>query len=84
METQISLKMPPKLYSAAEKYLDKYGYRNIQELVYESVREKVFGKQQDDDELTEGEIKLIDDIISKVLKKRRLVGESQLRRALST
>ncbi|MFH1257635.1 MAG: hypothetical protein ABIG96_01055 [Candidatus Micrarchaeota archaeon] len=84
METQINLKMPPKLYTKAEKYMGKYGYRNMQELVYESVREKVFGRQQYDEELTEGEIKLIDGIISEVLKKRKLVGETQLRKALST
>jgi hypothetical protein len=83
MYNPVLLKIPPKLQGAAMKFADEYGYRNLQELIYESLREKVFGKNKYDESFTEGEIKLIENILDKSLSKRKVVGESKLRKALS-
>jgi len=39
---QINLKLSKNLLEVARKYAEIYGYRNIQELAAESIREKVF------------------------------------------
>ena len=82
MATQLNLKLPENLLVAARTYADSHGYRNIQELVYQSVREKVF-ESGFDESFTEKEIRLVDRIIDKTLaNKKRLVGEKELRAAL--
>jgi Arc/MetJ-type ribon-helix-helix transcriptional regulator len=43
--TQINLKLPFKLMELAEEYADSYGYTNVQELIRESLREKVFSEK---------------------------------------
>ncbi len=80
--TQINLKLPEKLLKAAEDYADTYGYRNVQELVYQSVREKVLEKGFDE-RFSEKEIDLIDEILEKSIKRKKLAGEEELRAALS-
>lgn len=40
--SQINLKLPSKLICVAEEYADYYGYSNVQELIRDSLREKVF------------------------------------------
>lgn len=42
---QINLKLPSKLVSVAEEYADYYGYSNVQELIRDSLREKVFSDE---------------------------------------
>lgn len=74
--------MPPKLVAAARKYAHNYGYRNVQEVIYESVREKVFDRKEFDESFTEKEINLIDKLIESSLRKKQLVGEKELRAAL--
>jgi hypothetical protein len=70
---QLNLKMPPALYDAAEDFAQTYGYRNIQELTTDSLREKIFEKSMYDETFTEKEIELIDKIIEKSLKSGKLV-----------
>ena len=47
MTKQINLKIPDNLFNAAKSYAENYGFRNVQELAAESIREKelmkVFG-----------------------------------------
>lgn len=43
--SQINLKLPQKLISLAEEYVQNYGYTNVQELIRESLREKVFSEE---------------------------------------
>ena len=43
---QINLKLPENLVEAAESYVKNFGFRNIQELVAESMREKIFEDSQ--------------------------------------
>lgn len=80
--TQINLKLPEKLFKATKNYADAYGYRNVQELVYQSVREKVLEKGFDES-FSEKEIGLIDKILEKSIKSKKLAGEEELRAALS-
>lgn len=38
---QVNLRLPENLRRSAEKYAERYGYRNLQELVTQALREKV-------------------------------------------
>lgn len=38
---QISLTLPEKLIEESDKFIEEYGYRNIQELILELLRNKV-------------------------------------------
>jgi len=42
---QISLAMPENLLKASKEYSKEFGYRNIQELILELIRRKVFFEQ---------------------------------------
>ena len=65
---QINLKLPDNLFKAAESYVENFGFRNIQELAAESMREKIFEKNQYDETFAEKEIELIDSLIEKSVK----------------
>lgn len=79
METkQINLKLPLNLLEAANSYAMNFGFRNIQELATESIREKVFDKNEYDETFTEKEIELIDAFIEKTLKEKNFVSEEEL------
>ena len=83
METkQFNLKIPKNLLKAAEEYSNRYGYKNIQELIAESMREKIFEKSEFDETFLEKEIELIDKLIEKSLKKDKLVSEEELNKTL--
>ncbi len=83
METkQINLKMPINLLLAAQNYADNYGFRNIQELATESIREKVFEKNQFDENFTNQKIQLINQLISLSLKKKDFSTEEELNKIL--
>ncbi len=70
---QINLKLSNKLYTAAESFADSYGYRNVQELAADSLREKIFEKSDFDESFSGEEIGLIDRIIEKSIKSGKLV-----------
>ena len=79
---QINLKMPANLYSAAESYVQNFGFRNIQELIAESIREKIFEKNQFDETFNSEEINLIDDLISSILKNKDFSSEEEMNKIL--
>lgn len=79
---QINLKISEKLYTEAEKYAEKYGFRNIQEFAADSMREKVFEESEFDETFTEKEIELIDSLIELSIKTKREVSEEELMKAL--
>ncbi len=79
---QINLKLPENLFEAAKDYIERYGFRNIQELATESIREKIFEKSEFDESFTKEEIELIDSLILKTLKNKEFVSEEELRKAL--
>ncbi len=69
--------MPSNLYSSAESFAVSYGYRNVQDLLTECLREKVFEKSDFDESFSEKEINLIDGIIEKSLKTKKLVDAKE-------
>ncbi len=79
---QINLKLSRELLEVAYRYVKNFGYRNIQELVAESVREKVFEKNDYDESFSDKEIDLVDSLIELSLKKGDLVSEEELKKAL--
>jgi len=80
---QINLTLPENLVKSAEEYSKKFGFRNIQELATESMREKIFFQKEYDEELTPKEIEIIDKFIGKTLKNKKLLAaEEELDKAL--
>jgi len=43
--SQINLKLPSKLVMVAEEYAEYHGYSNVQELIRDSLRQKVFSDE---------------------------------------
>ena len=83
METkQINIKLPKNLIEAAESYAKSYGYRNLQELAAESLREKVFEDNEFDESFSEKEIELIDSLIEFSVKKKLIISEEELNKIL--
>lgn len=74
--------MPSGLYVSAESFAESYGYRNMQELLMESLREKIFEKNDFDESFTEKEIGLVDSLIEKSIKKGKFANEKELMKAL--
>lgn len=74
---QVNLKLPSNLYASAESFAESYGYRNVQDLVTECLREKVFERSDFDESFSEKEIKLIDRVIEKALKADKLVDAKE-------
>jgi len=83
METkQINLKLSNNLIIAAESYARNYGYRNLQELTSESLREKVFENNEFDENFSDEEVNLIDSLIDLSLKKKAVVSEEEINKTL--
>lgn len=68
----MNLKISDELYIAAESFSGRYGYRNVQELAADSLREKIFEKSDYDESFSGGEIELIDKLIEKTIKGGKL------------
>lgn len=84
METkQINLKLPENLFEAAQKYVKEFGFRNIQDLTVESIREKVFEKNEYDENFNEKEIEIIDQLIKVSIQNKKLISEEELMKALA-
>lgn len=79
---QINLKLQDNLYYSAESFAQNYGFRNVQDLISESLREKVFENSAYDESFSEKEIDLIDKLISKSIRVKKLAGEKQILKAL--
>ena len=74
---QINIKLQENLYNAASSFAQNYGYRNIQELAADSLREKIFEKSDFDESFSNKEIELIDSVIEKSIKSKKLVDAKQ-------
>ena len=80
---QVNLTLPKTMVKAAEEYAKRFGFRNIQELAAESMREKIFFQKEYDEELTPKEVEIIDTFIDKTLKNKKLLAnEEDLDKAL--
>ena len=74
---QINLKISDNLYSSAKSFAQSYGYKNVQELAADSLREKIFEKSAFDESFSDKEIELIDRIIEKTVKSGKLVDAKE-------
>lgn len=82
METkQINLKLPKNLLRAIQNYVENFGYRNIQDLAIESIREKIFEKNEYDETFSKEEIELIP-LFLFPSKKEGLISEEELNKVL--
>ena len=79
---QINLKMPANLHSAAESYAQNFGFRNIQELMAASIREKIFDKNEYDETFNTEEIELVDNLITEIIKKKNFSSEEEMNKIL--
>lgn len=79
---QINLKISENLLKAAKNYAKNFGYRNIQDLAAESMREKIFEKNEFDENFTEQEIRLIDELITLSLKNSLFSTEEEMNKIL--
>jgi hypothetical protein len=79
---QINLKISKELLEAATRYADHYGYRNVQELAAESMRNKIFDDNEYDESFSGKEIDLIDELLSTIIEKKDFGTEEDLRKIL--
>ena len=75
---QINLKLSKNLFEAAKIHIKRFGYKNIQELASESIREKIFEIKEYDESFSDKEIELIDSLIELSIKKGNIVSEREL------
>ena len=78
MNTQINLRLPEKLLISAKKYSEKNGFSSIQELIKETLREKLFPEP----EFTKEEIKEIEEYAEYCEKNNLYMGDKESRKAL--
>jgi metal-responsive CopG/Arc/MetJ family transcriptional regulator len=74
---QINLTLPSTLQKALEDYADKFGYKNIQEVASEALRDKVFFQNEYDRDITEKERDIIDTFIDITLKNKSLLSTEE-------
>ncbi len=69
MNTQINLRMSPKLLSSVKSYSEEHGYGSVQDFIKETVREKLF----DAPEISKEELALVKKLVE-VSEKKKLYG----------
>ncbi len=72
MNAQINLRLPENLIIPSEKFVREKGYSNIQELIKELLREKIF----DEDRLNKDEIELVKKL-ENIADKKNLYGTEE-------
>ncbi len=79
---QINLKISENLLKAAENYVKNFGFKNFQELAAESIREKIFEKNEYDENFTDKETELIDSLTEKIIKNKDFIKEEEMNKLL--
>lgn len=83
METkQVNLTLPKNLLEKSQAYAEQHGFRNVQELATEALREKVFNVY--DQSLTEKETGLVDKPLETSVSKGKIKSEKELMKALGS
>lgn len=72
MNTQINLRLPKNLLTSANSYAEKYGYTTIQELIKETLREKLF----EEPKISKAELALVKRLVE-VSEKKNLYGTEE-------
>ncbi len=80
--TQINIRLPPKLQSAAEQYTENFGYRNIQDLILEAIRDKIFRDNKYDETFSTKEIDLIEKLLSVSIENGKIKDQNDIIKAL--
>ena len=75
-QNQINLTLPDNLLVAARQYTKRFGYRNVQDLATDCLRERIMEKDYDDT-FTEKEIELIDKFIDVTLSRPELLATEE-------
>jgi len=79
---QINVRLPVKLLSDAEQYVENYGYRNMQELILEAIRDKIFREKKYDETLSEREVELIEKLLTMSIEKGKIENNQAILKAL--
>ena len=79
---QINIRLPVKLLSAAEQYVENYGYRNMQELILEALRDKIFRENKYDETFSEKEVELIEKLLTLSIEKGKIKNRQDIFTAL--
>lgn len=72
MNEQINIRLSDELINSARMYAKKHGFGNVQELIKESLRAKVFG----DTTISHRELELVQKLAA-LTKKKNLYGTEQ-------
>lgn len=72
MNTQINLRLPEKVLTSATSYAKKHGYSTIQELIKETLREKLF----EEPKISKAELTLVKKL-AEVTEKKNLYGTEE-------
>ena len=75
---QINVRLRDDVMNYAETCAKRFGFKNVQELIAEALREKIFYRNYFDDSFTNGEIELIDDLIETSGAKGLIKSEKQV------
>ena len=78
MNKQINLRLPSKLLNNASAYAQKNGFTNVQELIKETLREKIFPNST----ISKKELMLIKKLIKATDEKKLWKTEDELFKAL--
>ena len=79
---QINIRLPARLQSATEDYVESYGYRNIQEFILEAIRDKIFRGDKYDETFSEKEIDLIEKLLVVSIEKGKIKDQNDIIKAL--
>ena len=80
--TQINLRIPDNLLDAASSYAENFGFRNVQDLAVEALREKIFEENRYDESFSDKEIDLIERLAELSIRKNRLHSEEEILKKL--
>lgn len=78
MNAQINIRVPNQLLVSAKEYAEKHGFGNVQELIKESLREKVFGEKL----ISKEELFLVKELVKATEDKGLWKSEEELFEAL--
>jgi len=78
---QINLSLSESMRLKAQAYADKYGFKNIQELATEALREKIFPAKYDED-FTPEQVAKIELLLKTSIEKGDVVGEEEIMKIL--
>lgn len=80
---QINLSLPESLRVKAQAYAKKYGFRNIQELATEALREKVFPSEYDES-YTPEQVAFFEKLLKVSEERGDMVSEKEIMKVLKS